>query len=109
MTLLLFAADVIIKEQLQSVKLKEFETCKLHCRVKNPKKLPVTWFKNGHKIDPDTDPARITVTSDEEEGLQQLEISDLQMEDAAEYKCQIGDRETSGNLTVEEGWINAQL
>lgn len=95
-------ADVIIKEQLQSVKQKEFEKCTMHCRVKNPKKLPVKWFKNGALIDPDADPARVTISSDEE-GLQQLEISELQMEDAAEYKCQIGDRDTSGKLTVEEG------
>ena len=45
---------------------------------------------------------RYTV-SPESDGRQVLEISDLKLDDAAEYKCQIGDRETVGKLTVEEG------
>lgn len=42
------------------------------------------------------------MTSDDE-GVQALEISDLKLEDAAEYKCQIGDRETVAQLAVDEG------
>ena len=49
------AADVIIKEQLQSLKHKEFETARLQCKVKNPKKLPVKWFKDGKEISPSDD------------------------------------------------------
>ena len=49
------SADVIIKEQLQSLKHKEFETAKLRCKVKNPKKQPVKWFKNGQEIKPGAD------------------------------------------------------
>ena len=52
----LLVADVIIKEPLKDMKHKEFEVAKLQCKVKNPKKYPVKWFRNGVEIDPKTDP-----------------------------------------------------
>lgn len=59
--IVLHAADVIIKEQLQSLKQKEFETARLQCRVKNPKNMPVKWFKNGTEINPKLDPRQVIV------------------------------------------------
>ena len=39
----------------------------------------------------------------EEGGKQTLVIKGLKLDDAAEYTCKIGDRETSAKLQVEEG------
>ncbi len=47
----MLAADVIIKETLQSQKLVEGQTATLKCQVDNPKNYPVKWLKNGEKID----------------------------------------------------------
>jgi len=41
----------------------------------------------------------------EEDGRQTLNIKDLTLEDAGDYSCKIGDRETSAKLTVDEGMI----
>jgi len=41
----------------------------------------------------------------EEDGKQTLTIKDLKLDDAAEYSCKIGDRETSAKLQVDEGNI----
>lgn len=49
-------ADVIIKEQLKNLKHLEHETAKLQCKVKNPNKHPVKWFRNGQQINPKDDP-----------------------------------------------------
>ena len=60
-----------------------------------PQSVPLVsmpcWFGCRYTVSPESD------------GRQVLEISDLKLDDAAEYKCQIGDRETVGKLTVEEG------
>ena len=48
-----FSADVVIKEPLKDLKHLERETAKLQCKVKNPKKYPVKWFKDGKEITPD--------------------------------------------------------
>ncbi len=47
-----FPADVIIKETLKNLKHVEGETTKLQCKVKNPKKYPAKWFRNGEEIKP---------------------------------------------------------
>jgi len=39
----------------------------------------------------------------EEGGCQTLSIKDLTLADAGEFTCQIGDRETSAKLQVDEG------
>ena len=46
----MLAADVIIKETLQSQKLVEGQTATLQCLVDNPKNYPVKWLKNGENI-----------------------------------------------------------
>lgn len=52
----LLTADVIIKENLQNLKHIEKETAKLQCKVKNPTKYPVKWFRNDVEINPVEDP-----------------------------------------------------
>jgi len=39
----------------------------------------------------------------EEDGKQTLVIKDLKLDDAADFTCKIGDRETSAKLQVDEG------
>jgi len=39
----------------------------------------------------------------EEDGKQTLVIKDLKLDDAADFVCKIGDRETSAKLQVDEG------
>jgi len=39
----------------------------------------------------------------EEDGKQTLIIKDLKLDDAADFVCKIGDRETSAKLQVDEG------
>ena len=70
------AADVIIKEQLQSLKHKEFETARLQCKVKNPKKLPVKWFKDGKEISP-SDDSRYWAVTVETTGSREAPVEDM--------------------------------
>jgi len=39
----------------------------------------------------------------EEDGKQTLIVKDLKLDDAADFMCKIGDRETSAKLAVDEG------
>jgi len=39
----------------------------------------------------------------EEDGKQTLIVKDLKLDDAADFVCKIGDRETSAKLQVDEG------
>jgi len=48
-----------------------------------------------------TDDGRFEIT--EEDGKQTLIIKDLKLDDAADFTCKIGDRETSAKLTIDEG------
>ena len=47
------AADVTIQKPLENQRLVEKETATLSCKVKNPQKYPVKWFRNGEEITPD--------------------------------------------------------
>ena len=46
----MFTADVVIKENLKDLKHLEKQTAVLSCKVKNPTKKPVKWFKDGVEI-----------------------------------------------------------
>lgn len=39
----------------------------------------------------------------EEDGKQTLVVKELKLDDAADFTCKIGDRETSAKLLVDEG------
>jgi len=93
------APDVVIKEQLKNLRKVEGEVAKMQCKVKNPKNYPIKWFKNGKEITVPSDKYEVT----EEDGRQTLTIKDLKLDDAGDYSCKIGDRETSAKLTVDEG------
>ena len=49
-TFYLIAADVIVREPLVDTKHVERETARFATKVKNPKKCPVKWFRNGEEI-----------------------------------------------------------
>ena len=44
-----------------------------------------------------------------ENGTEALEISDLELDDEAQYTCKIGDRESSAKMMVEKGENNWHL
>ena len=45
----------------------------------------------------------------EEDGKQTLIVKDLKLDDAADFTCKIGDRETSAKLQVDEGKRHAGI
>ena len=48
-----FTADVQIQKALENLRHVEKETATLSCKVKNPQKYPVTWYKDSEEITPD--------------------------------------------------------
>lgn len=92
-------ADVIISQPLKNLRHVEGDEVKLQCKVKNPKKFPVTWYKDGEEIKVPSDEFDVK----EENGLQTLVIKKCKLADEGEYTCKIGHRSTSAKLTVDEG------
>lgn len=76
-------------------------TVKLTCSVSGPE-LAVKWLKNGLQVDKNPAKFKFTVS----EALLSLEISDLELSDAAEYMCFIrnknGETSTVANVKVYE-------
>lgn len=101
-TKMLIAADVIISQPLKNARHVEHEQVKLQCKVKNPKKSPVTWYKDGEEIKVPSDEFDIK----EENGVCSLVIKKCKLGDEGEYTCKIGTRSTSAKLTIDEGWCN---
>ena len=90
-------ADVIIKEQLKNQTKLEDENAEFQCKVKNPKNMPVKWFRNGEEIVPG-DKYEV---KEEEGGIMKLVVKNLTLDDGgAEFMCKIGDRSTSAKLQV---------
>lgn len=50
---IMFTADVVIRERLRDMQKVENETVKFICKVKNPKNYPITWMKNKKPITAD--------------------------------------------------------
>ena len=90
---------MITSQPLKSARHVEHETVKMQCKVKNPKKHPITWYKDGEEIKVPSDDFEVK----EENGLQTLVIKKCKLSDEGEYTCKIGTRSTSAKLPVDEG------
>ncbi|XP_064634017.1 twitchin-like isoform X9 [Lineus longissimus] len=96
--------DVKFLEKLHDIKSTEKQPVRLECKAKNPHKHPTTWFKNGQKLE-SSDRMKIT----EENGKEVLVIDELSLDDEGKYTCQIGDKQSVCELTVEEGAIPPEI
>ncbi|CAH8497134.1 unnamed protein product [Schistosoma turkestanicum] len=89
--------DVEFRQNLIDTKGIETKHKELECRAFNPKKYPVSWFKDGVPIEFND---RISTT--EVEGSLYLIFQYLEMDDTGYYSCKIGNHETKGHLEVQE-------
>ena len=84
------------------MKFVEKEPTIVDCKVKNPHKYPVKWYKNGKELEPSDN---ITIMHDNEDGKEKVCFKSLTFADEGNYTCEVGGIETSGALTVTEGNI----
>lgn len=86
---------MIFKKELQNKEAEEESTITLHCEISKPDAL-VKWRK-GSVILHKSEKYEIT----QKGSCVELLIHNLKVEDAGEYTCDSGDRQTSGFLKVK--------
>ncbi|KAK2158172.1 hypothetical protein LSH36_175g03003 [Paralvinella palmiformis] len=99
------APDVTIQQGLKNAKYLEGEVAKLQCKVKNPKNIPVKWFRGNKEIEVPSDKYEI----EEKKGLLTLLVKDLKLDDEDMYMCKIGNRETTCKVMVDEGMYMCKI
>lgn len=72
----------------------------LSCEVNKPDR-PAKWQRNGQDVTP-TDHIQITADG----CTHTLSISSANLEDEAVYKCIVGDKKSSGRVTVKGGILS---
>uniref|UniRef100_A0A8C3F8R5 Obscurin, cytoskeletal calmodulin and titin-interacting RhoGEF n=1 Tax=Chrysemys picta bellii TaxID=8478 RepID=A0A8C3F8R5_CHRPI len=91
--LIVHALPALFKEELKNLEVTEGKTATLHCELNKP--ASVEW-KKGHKI----------LKASEKYSMRQdsvtaeLEIHDLDLQDAGDYTCMCGDQQTTATLIV---------
>ncbi|KAK9396008.1 obscurin [Crotalus adamanteus] len=83
-------------ERLKDEKADEGSTARLHCEV-TVTKAPVEWRKGTVRIH-----ASPKYDIQQDGGIHELLIHNLQLQDSGEYSCSIGDQTTSATLSVQE-------
>lgn len=91
----------LFKEELKNLQAMESQTVTLRCEL--TKASPVSW-KKGNKILR----ASEKYIMQQDDVLAELEIRELDLQDAGDYTCVCGDQHTTASLTVN-GKITLQL
>ncbi|XP_069770989.1 obscurin-like isoform X13 [Narcine bancroftii] len=86
---------VLFKEELQNVEVEEDSTASLHCLISKPD-APVKWRKGSLLLRPSK-----KYEIKQRDHHVELLIHSLKPEDAGEYSCDSGDRQTSAVLKVK--------
>ncbi|PKK31959.1 obscurin, cytoskeletal calmodulin and titin-interacting RhoGEF, transcript variant X13 [Columba livia] len=91
--LIVHALPALFKEELKDLQATESQTATLRCEL--TKAAAVSW-KKGNKILRTSE----KYTMRQDNALAELEICDLELQDAGDYTCMCGDQHTTASLTV---------
>ena len=86
---------VYFTQPLEEQTCYEFDTCTFVCVASNPT-TPVTWYKNGVEITPSE---HCKPCSDN--GTHSLTLSNVALDDEAEYVAKLNECQTAATLLVE--------